>query len=577
MPSNYEVLNQHDSSGSDSGAQPPNTEAAELLRILGHQVNDEGDDEYEVLWGTSCLWVDARELEDFQDAINAYHRQTGTRPGQRLNNKSPPRDTREHKRLRLTKRGDKSKRELPHNKYHAFVQDRTPEARPSPAVREDSPPVATSERSHQSISSDSLDSSDSSDGGDEPKEQSPTSSRPPPAHSGGDQQRPSRESGEWDFVAGGRSPISSIEYKYHIPSDDSPSDGSDEIQTSHRRKQSKHHSGPGGPVPISSSRRIRDIIEDRLSRLDGPPITVCNDIDLSSPPLDFTFISESILREGVTRFPEETMAGCDCRVNNGRDIGCEYVKNCSCLDGMRPENRKFPYLATGEGRGTLRPGYLETRDAIFECNKNCGCGPKCKNKVVQWGRHVPLEIFKTAHRGWGQSSSPSPASPTYPPSHKLTIPGLRCPVDLRQGEFVDTYKGEILTEKACRRRDLARRVKDVYTFALDKFHADNAANEWVRANRYVVDGETLGGPTRFINHSCAPNLRQFTVSYNHSDPCIYDLAFFAIRPIKAGTELTFDYVDKDVDGGLVGASKLGEKGMTRCLCGSRNCKGFLWI
>ena len=157
---------------------------------------------------------------------------------------------------------------------------------------------------------------------------------------------------------------------------------------------------------------------------------------------------------------------------------------------------------------------------------------------------------------------------------------------------MDTYRGEIITEQECKQRDRERIVKDIYTFALDKFHADNQGNEWAETHKYVVDGECMGGPTRYINHSCDPNLRQFTVSYNHSDPSIYDLAFFAVSAIPAGTELTFDYLDRDVDesDGTGAASAVGsqsgsaskatpkrEKGMTRCLCGSEHCKGFLWL
>ena len=64
-------------------------------------------------------------------------------------------------------------------------------------------------------------------------------------------------------------------------------------------------------------------------------------------------------------------------------------------------------------------------------------------------------------------------------------------------------------------------------------------------SKYVCDGLHLEGPTRFINHSCEPNCAIYTVSYNHADTNIYDLAFFATEPIIAGTELTFNYVDDD--------------------------------
>ncbi|KAI9844229.1 MAG: hypothetical protein M1837_005735 [Sclerophora amabilis] len=244
------------------------------------------------------------------------------------------------------------------------------------------------------------------------------------------------------------------------------------------------------------------------------------------------------------------MSGCSCETS----AGCQD-EECECLDQMDPERRRFPYVNDGDREGTLSNAHIDTRDAIFECNLCCKCGSDCPNKLVQRGRKVPLEIFKTRTRGWG----------------------LRCPRDLRKGDFVDVYRGEIITEAECRERDSHRMIKDVYTFALDKFHADNPDNPWAQENKYVVDGEFLGGPTRFINHSCDPNLRQFTVSYHHADPSLYELAFFAIDAIEAGTELTFDYVDKDVEEGAVTSSKRMKEGMTRCLCGAENCRRFLWI
>lgn len=84
----------------------------------------------------------------------------------------------------------------------------------------------------------------------------------------------------------------------------------------------------------------------------------------------------------------------------------------------------------------------------------------------------------------------------------------------------------------------------------------------------------MSGPTRFINHSCDPNLRIFARVGDHADKHIHDLALFAIKDIQRGEELTFDYVDgvveepDEMDGSV--------EGMTACLCGSKNCRRFLW-
>lgn len=88
---------------------------------------------------------------------------------------------------------------------------------------------------------------------------------------------------------------------------------------------------------------------------------------------------------------------------------------------------------------------------------------------------------------------------------------------------------------------------------------------------YVVDGQKFGSATRFMNHSCNPNCKIITVSTtNHADDRLYYLAFFALRDIPAGTELTFDY-----NPGWDGTNKF-DPSAVRCLCGEEKCRGQLW-
>ena len=91
----------------------------------------------------------------------------------------------------------------------------------------------------------------------------------------------------------------------------------------------------------------------------------------------------------------------------------------------------------------------------------------------------------------------------------------------------------------------------------------------------------MGSPTRFINHSCEPNCGMYTVSYNHNDRNIYELAFFAREAIPRGTELTFDYLD-DEDTITMTDEMADEveraKGYrpTRCFCGSKDCRRYFF-
>lgn len=152
------------------------------------------------------------------------------------------------------------------------------------------------------------------------------------------------------------------------------------------------------------ARDLRHQFLVNLRRLKGPPVRLINEIDDSSPPVSFTFINASIICEGVETVDEGFMSGCTCKQENGRNCGCEY-RYCGCLQhSAKDENgdHHFPYSASTLKRGCLRPFYLDSRNHIYECNKNCNCRDNCKNKVVQHGRQVPLEIFKTQNRGWGK-------------------------------------------------------------------------------------------------------------------------------------------------------------------------------
>lgn len=158
--------------------------------------------------------------------------------------------------------------------------------------------------------------------------------------------------------------------------------------------------------------------------------------------------------------------------------------------------------------------------------------------------------------------------------------GVRSPVPIKRGQFVDNYVGEILPSYAADQRrddsDVAQR-KDVYLFALDKFSDPTSMDPRLSGPPFEVDGEFFSGPARFINHSCEPNLRSFARVGDHADKHIHDLALFAIEDIPAGEELTFDYVDGE-ETDLVEDSHDAKKrkDMTKCLCGSKNCRGFLW-
>lgn len=169
------------------------------------------------------------------------------------------------------------------------------------------------------------------------------------------------------------------------------------------------------------------------------PLDITNQLDGSRPPLTFRFITENVLGKGVKKADDQTLLGCGiesrhtgadqsgqklkCSAHMGQNRGCEYGRVCDCLEyaavsGELTEDekvryaagdleglpKKFPYQVNNRsGLQTLQHFYLQSRHAIYECNKRCECGKDCKTRLVQKGRTIPLQIFKTATRGWGKS------------------------------------------------------------------------------------------------------------------------------------------------------------------------------
>jgi len=280
----------------------------------------------------------------------------------------------------------------------------------------------------------------------------------------------------------------------------------------------------------------------------------------------FRFIERSIVHDDVPVPEASFRVGCNC----DDDKQCMYG-GCQCVGEMVHDEdddedikqtsgrrrRRLAYHTRAAKAELLRSEFLVNRDPIYECHEGCSCSMDCPNRVVQRGRTVPLQIFRTLDRGWG----------------------VRCPLPIRKGQFVDCYVGEVITsEEANRRREIATmaKKKEVYMFALDKYSDPDSLDPLLRAEPMEVDGEFMSGPTRFINHSCDPNLAIFARVGDLADRHIHDLAFFAIKDIPQNEELTFDYTNKGhgLEEDQHDPSKT--KDMTKCLCGSANCRGFIW-
>ncbi|XP_041123021.1 histone-lysine N-methyltransferase, H3 lysine-36 specific-like [Polyodon spathula] len=170
------------------------------------------------------------------------------------------------------------------------------------------------------------------------------------------------------------------------------------------------------------------------------------------------------------------------------------------------------------------------RMLMYECHPQmCPAGDRCQNQSFTKRLYPELEIFRTLARGWG----------------------LRCKSDLKKGDFVNEYVGEVIDEEECRARIKHAQELDIFNFYMLTLDKDR-----------VIDAGPKGNHSRFMNHSCQPNCETQKWTVNGDTR----VGLFALAEIPSGTELTFNY----------NLECLGN-GKTVCKCGSPNCSGFLGV
>ncbi|TNN17525.1 Histone-lysine N-methyltransferase NSD2 [Schistosoma japonicum] len=169
------------------------------------------------------------------------------------------------------------------------------------------------------------------------------------------------------------------------------------------------------------------------------------------------------------------------------------------------------------------------RELHYECLPSvCPNGDSCRNQRFTKRLYPPQRPFWTGdQRGWG----------------------LKTMTAIRAGEFVNEYIGDLIDEDEANRR---------LRFA----HENNITNYYMMKldSQRIIDAGPKGNLSRFMNHSCDPNLntQKWTVNGDNR------IGLFAVRDISAGEELTFNY----------NFVALGQERLN-CRCGASNCVGFL--
>jgi len=214
-------------------------------------------------------------------------------------------------------------------------------------------------------------------------------------------------------------------------------------------------------------------------------VTLYNDINDELPQLKY--LDYCIDGEGVHTSDVNCLSGCACTdcFTTQSECSC-FNENCDIVNAI---------IAPYDKNGKIM--YASSR-AIYECNKLCKCSSNCYNRVVQRGMKFLLEIYKTHSKGWA----------------------VRAGEDIPKGHFVSEYVGEIITEKEANKRTYSLS----YHYMLDTIEQNSAP--------YCIDAMVCGNVSRFINHSCNPNLENYQIFIDDLNPHKPRIAFFARRDIK---------------------------------------------
>ena len=228
-----------------------------------------------------------------------------------------------------------------------------------------------------------------------------------------------------------------------------------------------------------------------------------------------------------TELFEETINGCLC---SGNSCGTLPDQTCSCQ----------LYGANVCEYGLLRETALslDSLSVVQECNSSCSCSKNCRNRVVQNGIKVRMEVFRDSVKGLC----------------------LRALETIERGKFVCEYAGDVLPETEARRR--LRNLKDGdmnYLFILREHFQSGVLCTY-------IDPRNRGNIGRFISHSCCPNLVIVPVRVLNMVPRV---CLFASRDIAAGEEVTYDYGQHGDQHGT------SQESNVICSCGADNCRGYL--
>ena len=166
---------------------------------------------------------------------------------------------------------------------------------------------------------------------------------------------------------------------------------------------------------------------------------------------------------------------------------------------------------------------------------------------------LPLPIQRRVAYSRPEMKKPSKLCVHRSTSH---INGVRPTAAIKKGEEICEYRGQLMS----------------HDDADDKYGGEDTGHTFlfILNDVWVVDGTLRGNIAKWINHSCEPNCEAVVEEDEGGNRRKDRIVISALRDIKKGEELTYDY-EIEVPHAITRA----EKKLWTCRCGFETCTGSM--
>ena len=348
------------------------------------------------------------------------------------------------------------------------------------------------------------------------------------------------------------------------------------------------------PPPVNIKLNIQDDFQlvplEKEKLKDDFCVRTSNKIDSEILP-DFIYVTENLMMDTVaTHFKNAKKAFKDSIQKGSFQIVCDCKggcnEDCICARYNRQYlNKTPPYKLVRNGNHVLRKEIIQDNikpfTHIFECSKYCSCNKDlCPYHLLDWEKLrmvTEKDLIVTRYRKFFKGTHEG-----------IVMWGLETTKKIPNTTLVIEYLGEVVTKDEADLRgkyydkigknylfDLTMAVeykgesKSGPIFCIDNYMKCRKKEEkdaLVKDFPLCIDGFYYGNLSRFINHSCNPNLQVLSIHVENREILLPRVVLFSQREIQAGEELTFDY----------NCYPLSTDKELKCACGDKSCRGVIY-